>query len=162
MVSGSSACVGSIGSIGSMMPLPETSSPSTLLPKISRPNRGPGETQRQRFRWGEEEARSEGAFDLGRKRRMRSRFRRGQASRPAIRHAQFRGAAPYPVVDASFISFTPPPAAGFTHYTASPLQTKPAAQPLAALLPYGCGVPLAGAVLGFRLAETKDERRYKL
>ena len=127
------------------MPLPETSSPSTLLPKISRPNRGPGETQRQRFRWGEEEARSEGAFDLGRKRRMRSRFRRGQASRPAIRHAQFRGAAPYPVVDASFISFTPPPAAGFTHYTASPLQTKPAAQPLAALLPYGCGVPLAGS-----------------
>ena len=86
----------------------------------------------------------------------------GQASRPAIRHAQFRGAAPYPVVDASFVSFTPPPVAGFTHYTASPLQTKPAAQPLAALLPYGCGVPLAGAVLGFRLAETKDERRYKL
>ena len=69
----------------------------------------------------------------------------GQASRPAIRHAQFRGAAPYPVVDASFISFTPPPTAGFTRYTASPLQTKPAAQPLAALLPYGCGVPLAGA-----------------
>jgi len=68
----------------------------------------------------------------------------GQASRPAIRHAQFRGAAPYPVVDASFISFTPPPTAGFTRYTASPLQTKPAAQPLAALLPYGCGVPLAG------------------
>ena len=91
-----------------------------------------------------------------------SSLRGGQASRPAIRHAQFRGAAPYPVVDASFVSFTPPPVAGFTHYTASPLQTKPAAQPLAALLPYGCGVPLAGAVLGFRLAETKDGRRYKL
>lgn len=38
---------------------------------------------------------------------------------------------------------TPPPTAGFTRYTASPLQTKP-------------------AVLGFRLAETKDRRRYKL
>ena len=68
---------------------------------------------------------------------------RGQASRPAIRHALFRGAAPYPVVDASFVSFTPPPTAGFTRYTASPLQTKP-------------------AVLGFRLAETKNGRRYKL
>ena len=126
------------------------------------PQKGPRRNPAKRFRWGEEEARSEGAFDLGRKRRMRSRFRRGQASRPAIRHALFRGAAPYPVVDASFVSFTPPPTAGFTRYTASPLQTKPAAQPLAALLPYGCGVPLAGAVLGFRLAETKDERRYKL
>lgn len=42
------------------------------------------------------------------------------------------------------------------------LHTLRIAQPLAALLPYGCGVPLAGAVLGFRLAETKDERRYKL
>ena len=122
-----------------------------VLPRENpRPDRNPGEIQRcgERARvWAAQ------GTELG---------GRGQASRPAIRRAQFRGAAPYPVVDASFISFTPPPAAGFTHYTASPLQTKPAAQPLAALLPYGYGVPLAGAVLGLRLAETKGGRRYKL
>lgn len=122
-----------------------------VLPRENpRPDRNPGKIQRcgERARvWAAQ------GTELG---------GRGQASRPAIRHALFRGAAPYPVVDASFVSFTPPPAAGFTHYTASPLQTKPAAQPLAALLPYGCGVPLAGAALGFRLAETKDGRRYKL
>ena len=51
----------------------------------------------------------------------------GQASRPAIRRPPFRGAAPNPIVDASSISFAPPPTAGRIHSAASPLQTKPAA-----------------------------------
>ena len=65
----------------------------------------------------------------------------GRASiAPGYTPCTVSGRCPVPVVDASFVSFTPPPVAGFTHYTASPLQTKPAAQPLAALLPYRCGV----------------------
>ena len=65
--------------------------------------RGPRRNSAERFRWGEEETRSEGTFDLGRKRRMRSRFRRGPASRlSGHRHSRrlpsacLRGAAPHP------------------------------------------------------------------
>ena len=102
-----------------------------VLPRENpRPDRRPGEN----LRCGERTRARRKGTELG---------GRGQASRPAIRHAQFRGAAPYPVVDASFVSFTPPPTAGFTRDTASPLQIKP-------------------TVLGLRLAETKDGRRYKL
>ena len=95
----------------SMMPLPETSSPSTCYQRFLALIGAPAKPSASGFAG---ERRKHGARELSTrsKRRMRSRFRRGQASRPAIRHAQFRGAAPYPVVDASFISFTPPPAAG--------------------------------------------------
>ena len=102
-----------------------------VLPRENpRPDRNPSEIQR----CGERARAAAQGHGVG---------GRGQASRPAIRHAQFRGAAPYPIVDASFVSFTPPPTAGFTRDTASPLQIKP-------------------TVLGLRLAETKDGRRYKL
>ena len=70
-----------------------------VLPRENpRPDRRPGENQR----CGERVRAAQGHGVGG----------RGQASRPAIRHALFRGAAPYPVVDASFVSFTPPPTAG--------------------------------------------------
>ena len=42
------------------------------------------------------------------------------------------------------------------HFAAPPLQTGPAAQPLAAPPPYGCGVPLAGAALGSGLVLGAD------
>ena len=42
-----------------------------------------------------------------------------------------------------------------THSAAPPFQPRFAAQPLAALPPYGCGVPLAGASLGCDLVEKR-------
>ena len=52
-----------------------------------------------------------------------------------------------PIAPLLFSGSLHPPLAALRRKT--PLPTEPAAQPLAALPPYGCGVPLAGTSLGF-------------
>ena len=56
-------------------------------------------------------------------------------------------------VVASFIALAPTffQKSERAHAAAPPFQIEPAAQPLAASPPYGCGVPLAGTALGFDL-----------
>ena len=53
------------------------------------------------------------------------------------------------VVGPSYGSFASGQARKLIPSAGPPLPTEPAAQPLAALPPYGCGVPLAGTSLGF-------------
>ena len=59
-----------------------------------------------------------------------------------------KDAAPY-IVGPSYGSFASGQARKLIPSAGPPLPTEPAAQPLAALPPYGCGVPLAGTSLGF-------------